>query len=116
MAVVSFRIYCEDCTNEEVIRDDEIADSPWSISNKYYHTGICPSCNPAVSTDTASSSNDERRVQFEELDSIGAKGASNLREAGIVTRQDVKNASDDDVLSVAWVGESGLESIRNAVR
>ncbi len=114
--VVSYRIYCTDCTNEEVIREERMDDSPWAITNKYENKGQCPACNPAVAVDNDSGYSDEHQeVRFEKLDNIGAKGASNLREAGIVTRQDVLDASDDDILDVAWVGAGGLKSIRAEV-
>jgi predicted flap endonuclease-1-like 5' DNA nuclease len=64
-------------------------------------------------TDTGSSSGEE--IQFEELEGIGETGANNLREAGIVTTDDVYTAADEDILNISWVGEKGLQSIRDAV-
>jgi hypothetical protein len=55
-------------------------------------------------------------IPFEELDSIGEKGAQNLRDAGYETRSDVVNASDEELLDVSWVGESGVQSIREEVQ
>ena len=64
-------------------------------------------------TDTGSSSGEE--IQFEDLDGIGETGADNLREAGIITTDDVYRASDEDILNISWVGKKGLQSIRDAV-
>jgi hypothetical protein len=72
-------------------------------------------------TDTGSFAITERvdggneRVPFEELDGIGEKAASNLRDAGYETVNDVARASDDELLEIAWVGEKGLNSIREIV-
>jgi hypothetical protein len=115
MAIVSYRIYCDDCTNETVIRDDRMEDSPWAVNDKYGHSGVCPSCNPAVDADDEYARCHEE-VEFEELDSIGDAGAENLRDEGFVTRQDVQDATDDEILDVSWVGEGGLESIRQEVQ
>jgi len=38
-----------------------------------------------------------------------------LREAGIITTDDVYRASDEDILNISWVGKKGLQSIRDAV-
>lgn len=55
----------------------------------------------------------EHAIPFEELDNIGAQGAQNLRDAGYVTINDVAQASDSELLSVSWVGEAGVASIRD---
>jgi predicted flap endonuclease-1-like 5' DNA nuclease len=55
-------------------------------------------------------------VPFEELDGIGSKAATNLRNEGFRTCNDVRNASDDEILDVAWVGETGLDEIRDWCR
>jgi len=65
--------------------------------------------------ETAVEYNDREEIAFEEFDGIGQTGADNLREAGIVTEQDVHRASDEEILAVSWVGEKGLDSIRDAV-
>ena len=51
-------------------------------------------------------------IPFEELDSIGEKGASNLRAEGYETVADVRKVSDDELTSVSWVGQKGVSSIR----
>lgn len=114
MAVVSYRIYCDDCSNEAVIKESDMDDHPWLINSKIQHSGLCPRCNPSAETDELSRENE--RVPFEDLDNIGDTGAENLREAGIVTRQHVCNASDDEILDVSWVGEGALKSIRQEVQ
>lgn len=59
---------------------------------------------------------DYEKVKFEDLDAIGDKGAENLRDKGIVTRRDVRTASDEEILATSWVGDEGLRSIRREVR
>lgn len=54
-------------------------------------------------------------VPFEELDNIGGKAAQNLREEGYETRRDVREATDNELLDVPWVGEKGVTSIREYV-
>jgi DNA-directed RNA polymerase alpha subunit len=116
MAVVSYRIYCEECTNEVVIREGKMANHVWKINSKIQHTGLCPSCNDAIDVDDDSEyARQNEEVPFEKLDNIGEAGANNLREKGIVTRQDVSNASDEEILDTSWVGEKGLKSIRQEV-
>jgi len=118
MAIVSYRLYCEEdgCTNQEVIRKDRVDDSNWSVTALHRHAATCPSCNPAVDPDAKEYQRCHEEVAFEELNAIGASGADNLREAGIATRQDVKDSTDEEILSVSWVGEEGLNSIRQEVQ
>lgn len=71
-----------------------------------------PEMDSFAETNTDGGNGDEE-IQFAELDNIGEKGAENLREAGIQTRRDVASASDDELLDVPWIGEGGLESLRN---
>lgn len=116
MTLIAYRIYCDECTNEIVIEQSDIEDHEWKVNSKIHHSGLCPACNDMISVDDDSEySAQHEEIPFEKLDNIGQTGADNLREEGIVTRQDVNNASDDDILSVSWVGEGGLESIREAV-
>jgi len=77
-------------------------------SNKYEY-------QPDEKQFAKTSEDDTKEVPFEELDGIGSKGAENLREAGIVTEADVHRSSDESVLSVSWVGQKGLASIREHV-
>lgn len=119
MTVVSYRLYCQTdgCANEGVVRKDSIEESNWKIVDLYHHEGICPACNDVVDLDADDEySRDKQRVAFEELDAIGEAGANNLRERGIVTHHDVKVASDEDILDTSWVGEKGLNSIRQEVQ
>lgn len=51
-------------------------------------------------------------VPFEDLDNIGATAADNLREHGFKTCNDIRQAEDDELLNVSWVGEKGVSSIR----
>jgi DNA-directed RNA polymerase alpha subunit len=116
MTVVSYRIYCDECTNQKVIKERHMADDPWKINSEVNHSGLCPACNPAVDVDADSQyARQNEEVQFEELDAIGQSGAQNLREKGIETRLDVSNASDEEILDTAWIGEKGLKSIRQEV-
>jgi DNA-directed RNA polymerase alpha subunit len=89
-------------------------DHPWKINSKSNHVGVCPACNPSVEADGEYARHHEE-VPFEDLDAIGDAGAQNLREKGIVTRQDVDDSSDEEILDTAWVGEKGLQSIRQEV-
>lgn len=116
MSVVSYRIYCEECSNEIVIRERDMDDHPWEVISAFEHKGLCPACNPAVDVaDDSEYARQHEEVAFESLDNIGNAGAENLREAGFVTRQDVANASDDELLDVSWIGEGGLDSIRTEI-
>lgn len=121
MAIVSYRLYCqkEDCSTEKVIPEERIDDSLWKIITLHYHEGICPACNPSVDVsdaDEACPPFKDDDVPFAELDAIGESGAENLREKGIVTRQDVADSSDEEILETSWVGEKGLASIRQEVQ
>lgn len=69
--------------------------------------------NQFAQTNDSDSTGEE--IELESLDGIGETGATNLIEAGIATDDDVRRASDEEILSVSWVGEKGLESLRNAV-
>lgn len=64
-----------------------------------------------ILTDDSPDVNDEP-VPFEELDNIGDKAANNLREAGYRTVGDCRRASDSDITDIAWVGDKGVQSIR----
>ena len=117
MAISSYRIYCDECTNNTVIREERMADHIWKIHSKINHEGLCPACNEAVEVyDDSDYARQNEDVPFEKLDAIGDSGAENLREKGIVTRQDVSNSTDDEILDTAWVGEKGLRSIRQEVQ
>lgn len=89
----------------------------WKVNSKVNHSGLCPSCNDAVTdVDRESASIKSREVIFDNLDAIGEAGADNLRDNGIVTRKDVLEASDEEILDTAWIGEKGLKSIRQEVK
>lgn len=55
-------------------------------------------------------------VDFESIDRVGEKTANRLRAAGYRTRQDVRRASDAELLDVTGVGASSLENIRGDVQ
>lgn len=117
MAVVSYKVVCTECSTDTVIKDRDIDNSIWSVKSKIHHTGTCPRCNPKVDVeDYDEDSIAYREVPFSSLDSIGDSGARNLRERGIVTRKDVREHSDDEILATPWIGEKGLQSIRSRVR
>jgi ERCC4-type nuclease len=84
------------------------------------NSGVCDSCDK-TSLDGATDGDGEEadasthEVSFEQLDAIGESGASNLREAGFVTVSDVTDASDDELLDVSWIGEKGVQSIRQKI-
>jgi len=112
---VSFRITCTECDTQTYIRRRDLDDSPWTALAPYKGGGICPDCSPAATHDPADAETDTG-VSFEDLNNIGAVGASNLRDAGIVTEDDVREASDEEILAVSAIGEAGLTSIRRNIR
>jgi DNA-directed RNA polymerase alpha subunit len=117
MAIVSYRIYCDECTNETVIKENRMDDHIWKINSKINYSGVCPACNDTVDVDEDSDyARQHEEVPFEDLDNIGDSGADNLREKGIDTRKDVSDASDEEILDTSWVGEKGLKSIRQEVQ
>lgn len=120
MTVVSYRFYCDECSNEEVIRESEMDDSLWSIRSKNQHSGICPECNDMVSVDDIedareSREDDDEEVEFEEVDGVGASTAGALRRKGIHTRGDVRLASDAKLLTVDGLGKSKIDALREHV-
>lgn len=115
MSIVSYRVYCDECNREEVIRKDLESESPWKVNSWHNHSGLCPDCNPNIDASDAEFDDSNLEVNFEELKGIGSGTASNLHEAGIVTREDVREASDEELSDVPGVGSTSLKSIRNAV-
>ena len=114
MSVTSYRLYCNECSNETVVLEDEVRrDTHWKVESFIHHKGLCPRCNP-----TKDLSEIENRLEYEEdielesLDGIGDKAASNLRRAGISTVETVKELPDDRILDVSWVGDKALESLK----
>jgi hypothetical protein len=114
MAVVSYKIYCKSCDESTHIRRRDIEDSPWSVENPYRNKGLCPSCNPTSREETTTSGDDP--VDFTSLRGIGESTAENITDAGIETRQDVRDATDETLLSISGVGQTSLESMRNHTR
>lgn len=76
---------------------------------------LCPDEDSFAQTAVPDDSASRDAIDFEELEGIGQTGADNLREAGIVTENDVYRATDEEILAVSWVGEKGLHSIKRAV-
>jgi len=118
MTVVSYRIYCEECSNERVIREEE--ETLWRISSIYQNSGVCPECNDMVSVEDIESSRESREddseaVEFETVDGIGSTTADALRCKGIRTRGDVRRSSDAKLLGVSGIGEGKVDSIRERV-
>lgn len=54
-------------------------------------------------------------VPFEELDGVGSTTASRLRAAEYATIEDVRRATDEELLEISGVGEANLQSIRDYV-
>lgn len=52
-------------------------------------------------------------VPFEQLDNIGEKAAENLRKHGYITCGDINSADNDELSEVPWVGEKGIDSLRD---
>lgn len=116
MSVVSYRLYCQDCDEETVVRESKIEDSPWSVKTLAYNEGLCPRCNDAVELGDVDWSPEPEELELEELDGIGAKAAQNLREAGYDTIESIADASDEQLLDVSWVGEKALFSLKEAAK
>lgn len=117
MTVTSYRLYCEKCDNEEVIRERNLDDSPWKVKSLPYHEGLCPACNDAVNLDDLDDGEQYAgNLALEELDNIGAKAAENLREAEYDNTKAIADASDEELLDVSWVGEKALFSLKEAAK
>lgn len=116
MTVVSYRLYCQECDEETVVRESEIDESPWKVNTLAYNDGLCPRCNDMVDLEDVDWSPEPEELELEELDGIGAKAAQNLREAGYDSDMALREASDDELLDVAWVGEKALFSLKEAVQ
>lgn len=116
MAIASYRLHCEHCDAETVVKKSDTDDSYWRVLSLYSHKGICPDCNGTDLSEVSESDSESVEIEFEELDHIGAKAAQKLREAGYRTTEDVRRASDDELLSVDWIGEKGLFSLRERVK
>lgn len=115
MAVVSFRLYCTECGDDAVIRKSEFDETPWRVESPYRLEGVCPVCNPLVNEDNLDGyDDDDVEIDFASLQNIGVVGAENLQSAGLVTKGDIRAATDEKILSVDAIGEAGLESIRRA--
>ena len=115
MSITAYRLYCQKCDNDEVIRNDAMDDSPWKVESIPYHEGLCPKCNPAVKLSEVENADQyEESLRLEDLDNIGTKAAQNLREAGYDTAESIAKATDDEILDVSWVGEKGLLSLKEA--
>jgi len=116
MAVNSYRLYCKQCDAETVVKKSDRDNSYWRVLSLYSHKGVCPDCNGTDLSKAFESDSESVEIEFEELDHIGAKAAQKLREAGYRTTEDVGRASDDELLSVDWIGDKGLFSLRKRVK
>jgi DNA-directed RNA polymerase alpha subunit len=116
MAIASYRLYCRNCDAETVVRESEVDESHWSVSSLYFNEGVCPDCNGVDLSKVSESDSESVEIEFEELDHIGTKAAQKLREAGYRTTEDVRRASDDELLSVDWIGDKGLFSLKERVK
>ena len=120
MSIVSYRLYCADCDEETVVREDKIDDSSWKVNTLAYNDGLCPRCaqtpRSADSQLASETESEPETIELEELDEIGAKAAENLREAGYDTDEKLVEASDEELLDVSWVGEKALFSLKEATK
>jgi len=114
MAITSYRIYCNECSRNEVIREDYMDEHPWKIEDKTHHSGLCPVCNSAFDDSAADFDDGIIEVAFTELRGIGDKTAENLRSAGYETKQDIREASDEELSSISGVGKTSIDSLRSA--
>jgi hypothetical protein len=58
---------------------------------------------------------DAEEIDWTEVDTIGEKGAGNLKDKGYVTDADIRAASVDSLTDVPYVGEAGAENIKEYV-
>jgi len=128
MAITSYRLYCENCNDDTVVRRDEDERSTdWNVESLIDHSGICPSCDPTINVDELQSADggedvgegevaQEEPIDLLTLDSIGEKAASNLRRKGYDTVESIAEASDEKLLDVKWVGSKGLLSLRERAK
>lgn len=57
----------------------------------------------------------DREIAFEAVPGIGEKTAGNLRTHGFVTECDLREATDEQLLGVAGIGEESLANLRELV-
>jgi predicted flap endonuclease-1-like 5' DNA nuclease len=120
MSITSYRLYCDDCSDETVVRGDESErETNWSVGSLVNHTGMCADCNPTVDAADTDECDDTERdyeyVSLKELDGIGQTASSNLKREGYDTVKEIAAASDDELSDVKWVGEKGVRSLRERV-
>jgi DNA-directed RNA polymerase alpha subunit len=117
MAITSYRLYCQQCDAETVVRDNEMDNTHWKIVNLPYNEGVCAHCNDVINVAELDDVDErEEPIDLQSLDNIGASGAENLREAGYDTVESVAAASDEELLDVPWVGEKALFSLKEAAK
>jgi hypothetical protein len=58
---------------------------------------------------------DAEEIDWTDVPTIGQAAAENLREAGFYTTEDVRLADDEELLTVSYVGENGVDNIREFV-
>lgn len=116
MSIVAYRLYCADCDEETVVREDKIDNSSWKVNTLAYNDGLCPRCNDRVDLDDIDWSPEPEELTLDQLDNIGAKAAQNLREGGYDTVESIAEASDEELLDVSWVGEKALFSLKEAAK
>lgn len=114
MTVVSYRLYCDECDAETVVRDDERErDTSWKVQTLFKNTGLCPSCNPTISLSEIDNGEEyHEEIALRSLDGIGEKAASNLERAGYDTVESITQATEDELLAVDWVGDKALHSLK----
>jgi len=117
MSVISYRIYCDDCTRDTVIRERfiESTSHPWKVNNKYNHSGLCPVCNPVIDEDDSEFDDSDIELELESLRGIGSKTAERLRENDIVTKKDVRSVTIKELQDIKGMGKTSIESLKNAV-
>ena len=103
MALVSYRIRCEDCSNSVIIKEEDDYPEDWSVQSLHSNKGQCPDCYMREHSNF---------IDFEDLDGIGKKAADNLIAAGFETESDIEDASDEELLDVGWIGEKALFSLK----
>lgn len=67
--------------------------------------------DPSLASEV-SDNGDSGERNLEDVDGIGWELAENLRDAGIDTPDDLRAASDEDLLAIEGIGEATLKKIR----
>lgn len=43
-----YRLYCQDCGDDTVVRESELDATEWAVESLHFHEGRCPECRDVV--------------------------------------------------------------------